>query len=382
MAPRTPKDLAGDTERAIQILELFTDPSKGRDVRMLIPQSVLANAHGIVFIRLIRIGLMLSAKTGTGIIVGRLPDGTWSAPSGISMNSLGFGHLAGAEVIDSIIVMNYRGALEAFLESGGQIQLGVGVSLAAGPYGRAADIAASASSSHIAATYSYSSSKGLFVGYSMEGSKISERVNTNAAFYGRPIGAREILTGGVRPPMIAERLYMILRSIGAGPNPGMSYVNNVNNGAYVPPPAAAASTSSSQPFPQDKRPSQLPTTPGLLAHPNTQTTVLFDSSEPPPPYEASGEPRGEPAVTDAKRPYINNDWHTPVKPPAPPPQPSSTVVIAKYDYTGQSPADLSFSAGDTIIVTKRTGDRESWWEGEIGTRTGSFPANYTEDLAD
>lgn len=59
-------------------------------------------------------------------------------------------------MIDSVIVMNYRAAVKAFFDGGGQIQLGVNASLAAGPYGRAAEIAASASSaSHIAATYSY-----------------------------------------------------------------------------------------------------------------------------------------------------------------------------------------------------------------------------------
>jgi lipid-binding SYLF domain-containing protein len=58
-------------------------------------------------------------------------------------------------MIDSIIVMNYRAAVKAFFD-GGQLQLGVGASLSAGPFGRAADVSASASSgSHISATYAY-----------------------------------------------------------------------------------------------------------------------------------------------------------------------------------------------------------------------------------
>lgn len=52
--------------------------------------------------------------------------------------------------------MNYRGAVKAFFDAGGQIQLGVAVSVAAGPLGRSADVSASASNmNHIAATYAY-----------------------------------------------------------------------------------------------------------------------------------------------------------------------------------------------------------------------------------
>ena len=59
-------------------------------------------------------------------------------------------------MIDSIIVMNYRGAIKSFYDGGGQLQLGANVSISAGPLGRAANIAAGATSAqHIAATYAY-----------------------------------------------------------------------------------------------------------------------------------------------------------------------------------------------------------------------------------
>ncbi|RCH77955.1 hypothetical protein CU098_004144, partial [Rhizopus stolonifer] len=221
MPSRTPKELQGDIQRAVQILQLFTDSNKGKDLSMLIPSSVLANAHGIVFIRLFRVGLGLSAKTGNGIIIARLPNGSWSAPSGVSMVSLGVGQMFGAESIDMILVMNYRAAVKAFLDGGGQLQLGVGASISAGPIGRSADISASASmtGNHVAATYAYSSSKGLYLGYQFEGSKVSERVRTNQAYYGRPITAHEILTGVVPPPQDAAQLYDALNALGAGPRP-------------------------------------------------------------------------------------------------------------------------------------------------------------------
>ncbi|KAI8328674.1 hypothetical protein BD560DRAFT_69329 [Blakeslea trispora] len=413
MPTRTPKELRNDIQRAAQILDLFTDPSKGRDLSALIPSSVLANAHGIVFIRVYRIGFGFSAKNGTGIIIARLPDGSWSAPSGVSMISLGVGHMMGAEAIDMILVMNYRGALKAFLDGGGQMQLGAGMSISAGPFGRSADVAASTSmnGNHIAATYAYSSSKGLYLGYQLEGSKISERINTNQAYYGRPISANEILTGAVPPPEDAAPIYNKLIALGAGPRPGANFGPKKSLRRPGPPLASSSSYHAPPPPPNKPRPQQ------------QQQQQQADMLDPPPPYE----PRNEPPMTSTKpqqntstsqfaRPMMSLEYNpsssssfmhqagpsqppnqppnlsqimkSPMelkdeKPKVPPVQPSDmSVVVAKFDFRSNEPSDLSFSKGDHIIVLKRLESRESWWEGEIGDRRGFFPANYTTELKD
>jgi hypothetical protein len=337
--------------------------------------------------------------------------------------------------------MNYRAAVKAFFDGGGQLQLGVGASLAVGPVGRAANISASASNAnHIAATYAYSASKGLFIGYSFEGSKISERVNTNAAYYGTPISARDILTGIVPPSQDAARLYDILNSLGAGPRPGLPFASQKSK--------RAQSIQSSK--------SPVRTTPPPVNYANRPHTTAEGFEEPPPPYEANDGPRqtsdGPSQTNDAPREkqidqsfnqaYMNKSSsyqssssyqasYQPVSsmaddkgkstsfnrgdisaaaveiqrtggnisssssaPPISPVQPHTdikkalpqqdamTVVVAKYDYQSDSPSDLNFSAGDHIIVIKRLEDRQSWWEGEIGSKRGFFPANYTEDLED
>lgn len=51
-------------------------------------------------------------------------------------------------------------------------------------------------------------------------------------------------------------------------------------------------------------------------------------------------------------------------------------VTALYSFEGQQPGDLTFKAGDKIIVTTKTGSQFDWWEGRIGGQTGIFPANY------
>jgi amphiphysin len=69
------------------------------------------------------------------------------------------------------------------------------------------------------------------------------------------------------------------------------------------------------------------------------------------------------------------------KPPPPPPKrkPSTqkdVYVIAEYEFRAESDGDLGFRAGDRIKVVKKTDSVNDWWEGEIGGRKGSFPANY------
>jgi hypothetical protein len=322
----------------------------------------------------------------------------------------------GGEVIDSIIIMNYRAAVKAFFDGGGQLQLGVTASLAAGPLGRSAEVAASASNAnHIAATYAYSASKGLFIGYSLEGSKISERPNTNQAYYGRPIPARDILTGVVPPTQDAARLYDLLNAMGAGPRPGLPFA----------PKSSTLSPSSSivsppQPYTPPIAQQSLPPPQQQHYH---QPTQAYE--EPPPPYDgppksfnnhdhyatmAPSSSSSAPPINDSKNPIeLNNAMYnyggqTAVnmhntdgsssnpfnsynenvfpndKKRAPVTEQEMTVVVAKYDFHSNEPTDLSFSAGDHIIVTKRLPDRQSWWEGEIGTKRGYFPANYTDEI--
>ncbi len=53
------------------------------------------------------------------------------------------------------------------------------------------------------------------------------------------------------------------------------------------------------------------------------------------------------------------------------------IYEAIYPYEATDPADLSFTAGERIIVLKRDGD---WWTGKIGDRTGTFPNNYVQKI--
>jgi lipid-binding SYLF domain-containing protein len=66
---------------------------------------------GFAIFTIFKAGLLFSARAGTGIVICRLPDGTWSSPSAIGTAGLGVGTQLGAEMTDFLIVLNSRSAV-------------------------------------------------------------------------------------------------------------------------------------------------------------------------------------------------------------------------------------------------------------------------------
>ncbi|KAF9900136.1 hypothetical protein EC991_007836 [Linnemannia zychae] len=204
-----PKDLAGECKKASKILNAFIDPVAAKGIDNIIPPNILARAKGLAIFTVIKAGFLFSGRAGTGVVVARLEDGTWSAPSAIGTGGMGFGGQIGAEITDFVIVLNTRSAVKSFT-TGGNVTLGGNLSVAAGPIGRTAEAGASATLGTIAAIYSYSKTKGLFAGVSIEGSIIVERKDTNEAFYRANVTAAELLSGAIPPPPQADILYRAL----------------------------------------------------------------------------------------------------------------------------------------------------------------------------
>jgi len=142
----------------------------------------------------LKAGFIFSGKGGQGVVVARTPHG-WSGPSFIATGGAGWGLQAGAQVTDFVIVLNNDAAVQAF-SRGGNVTIGADVSAAAGPVGRTA----SGAITPTAAVYTYSKSKGLFAGVSLEGAVIGTQRESNFRYYGQPVRADGILSGEVPPP--------------------------------------------------------------------------------------------------------------------------------------------------------------------------------------
>lgn len=165
-----------------------------------IPERVLRNASGLAIMSVVKVGFGLSGKGGQGVVVARTGSG-WSGPSFVGTGGAGWGFQIGAQLTEFVFVLNSREAVRAFSRDG-NVTLGADVSAAAGPTGR--DLQASITPT--AAVYTYSRSKGLFAGASLEGAIIATQKTANTRYYRRPVNAGAILFGRISPPPGASRL--------------------------------------------------------------------------------------------------------------------------------------------------------------------------------
>lgn len=115
--------------------KVTTAPAKPRKNRTLltIPSEVISRAVGLAIFTTARMGFHLSGATGSGVIVARLPDGSWSPPSGIQVHSVGAGFMVGIDIYDCVVVINTKEALEAFTKT--RMSLGSDLAIVAGPWG-------------------------------------------------------------------------------------------------------------------------------------------------------------------------------------------------------------------------------------------------------
>lgn len=197
--------LEKECRNAADIIGNFFRPGFGADSDRSIPVSFLKRAQGLAFLTVIKAGLLITAKVGTGIVIAKLDDGTWSAPSAIGTAGIGGGLEAGGEIVEFMIILGSKNAVKVFHRT--QVNVGGGLSVAVGPYGREANAQAAASRGGFNANYSYSHSRGLFVGISLHGALITCRSEMNSNFYGQKLTPEEILDGAVARPRAAQCLY-------------------------------------------------------------------------------------------------------------------------------------------------------------------------------
>lgn len=128
---------------------------------------------------------------GSGVVVARLPDGTWSPPSAFSVRSGGIGLVYGVDVFDCVCVLNTQAAVDAYAKP--EMNLGGGMALAAGPVG------GTANTKKVKPVWIYTKSKGIYGGLTVDGTVVKERTDANADFYGSNVTAAQILKGEIAP---------------------------------------------------------------------------------------------------------------------------------------------------------------------------------------
>jgi lipid-binding SYLF domain-containing protein len=148
-----------------------------------IPEHLLSEAQGIAIIPdVIKIGFIAGARRGHGVMLVRDRDGEWSLPQFVTLTGGSVGWQAGVQGTDVVLVFTTKKGVEGLLQ--GKFTLGADVAVAAGPVGRNA--AAATDERFKAEILSYSRSRGLFLGASIDGSVLEVDQSSHLAFYGSP----------------------------------------------------------------------------------------------------------------------------------------------------------------------------------------------------
>ncbi|OAA45461.1 DUF500 domain protein [Metarhizium rileyi] len=182
-----------------------------------IPEAVLRNCAGLAIFNVIRAGAFHgSLAAGSGVVVARRPDGTWSPPSSFIVSTVGAGFVLGLDIYDCVCVLNTPAQISAFTNP--RVSLGGDASIAMGPIGTGTIVDAALSKT-IRPMWSYMKSRGLWAGVQIDGTIIVSRADANAVFYNeRGISAKKILCGDVAWPMGAKPLFEVLKAIEGRPD--------------------------------------------------------------------------------------------------------------------------------------------------------------------
>lgn len=210
---------------SLNIADLGEDKGK-------IPHEVIINAKGLAIFSGFRAAMYLAGAGGSGVVIARLPDGSWSPPSAFAVRSGAIGLVYGVDVYDCVCVLNTAEAVESYAKP--EMSLGGGVALTAGPLGGTASI------KEVKPVWTYTKSMGLYGGVTVDGTLIKEKQAMNAECYGSGITAAQVLRGEIsvqdaaRPYLAGRKQLMeilkliegkdvdvkVLKEISAEPTPG------------------------------------------------------------------------------------------------------------------------------------------------------------------
>lgn len=199
-------DKAKNADRLDDSASLFSEIMGAPDKS--IPQDLLNKSHCIVLVPGLKKGAIgFGGKYGRGFALCRAASGEgWGPPAAIRIEGGSFGLQLGFSSSDVILlVMNERGMKKL---TSSKFTIGAEATAAAGPVGRNAS--AQTDALMTAEILSWSRSKGLFAGISLDGATLRNDIDENQIMYGQRWESKDILTSGAKPPATATKLLGVL----------------------------------------------------------------------------------------------------------------------------------------------------------------------------
>jgi SH3 domain-containing YSC84-like protein 1 len=178
-------------QAAAEVLnEIQSAPDSG------IPQDILSKAECVAVVpSMLKGGFIVGGKYGRGLASCRNPKG-WSAPAFFTITGGSFGFQAGGQAVDLVMLIMNNDGMQRLLSS--QVALGADASVAAGPVGRHAE--GNTDWKMRAQVLTYSRTRGVFAGVSLNGAVMKQDKDSTREFYGHMVTFKASLTGEVEPP--------------------------------------------------------------------------------------------------------------------------------------------------------------------------------------
>lgn len=209
-----------------------------------VPNWLLERAYAVAIIpNVIKVSLIAGGRRGSGVMVVRQPDNTWSNPVFVNLTGGSLGLQWGVQSTDIMLVFVSKASVEGIV--GGKVTLGADASVAAGPVGR--QTAAATDFGLNAQVYAYSRNKGLFIGVALDGSALTIANKDNEAYYGKPgVLASEIMAvNAPHAPESARPFIAALGSTAPASTPSAPTVTPTPSSTAQPNPPAAPSNQAS-----------------------------------------------------------------------------------------------------------------------------------------
>jgi len=156
----------------------------------------------LIFPQLIKGGLIIGGEGGSGVLLVKGTDGSWSSPAFYTLGAASFGLQIGGKMSEAVFTIMNEGAINALLDN--QFKMGAEASVAVGPIGKG--IEASTTTNLSDDIYAFSKSVGLFGGGSLEGAGIFKRTNWNELYYAAGADPQKIVIDRVYFNPHADRL--------------------------------------------------------------------------------------------------------------------------------------------------------------------------------
>jgi lipid-binding SYLF domain-containing protein len=197
-------DLLVEKSRIV-VEEMLLQIEKEKEV----PIDLIRQCSGLAIIPgMVKGSFFVGGAYGQGVVLARR-NGQWTAPAFISLGAGSFGIQFGGQSIDLIMVVIGDDAMEFFTRS--KFKLGADIGMVAGPVGAQASAAEDILLK--GGVFSYSRSRGLFMGISLEGAGVASEYDLNKAYYQTTTDPNVILAGKVEPPASAQALIESLNKI-------------------------------------------------------------------------------------------------------------------------------------------------------------------------